>query len=355
MRIRWNCAVAFFVVVFVKLAGLAGAVAEEAFKTATLVVGPAIEDGEKATRSPLSSPFGVDFDGRGNLFLVELEGGRVFERSVSGQLRHIAGDGSRGYTGDGGPAQQATFNGMHNVAVTQKGDIYISDSWNHCVRRIDGRTRTITTVAGTGQPGFAGDGGPATKASFNFLMCVSLNSTDDRLYVADLKNRRIRMIDLQSGIVTTIAGNGKKGIPTNGAVAVNSPLVDPRAVAVDSKHNVYILERGGHALRVVRADGTMHTVAGTGRAGGQDGSALQARLNSPKHLAVDARDRVIIADDQNRRIRVFDPVAKTLTSLLGDGVKSPQRSLRRPHGVCVHADGSVYVVDTGHNRILQLK
>ena len=132
-----------------------------------------------------------------------------------------------------GRPENATFNGMHNVAVTPVGDLYIADSWNHCVRRIDGQTGIITTVAGTGKPGFGGDGGPATKATFNFLMCVSLNSTNDKLYIADLKNLRIRMVDLNTGVVRTVAGHGKKGVPVDGSVATESPLIDPRAVAVD--------------------------------------------------------------------------------------------------------------------------
>jgi DNA-binding beta-propeller fold protein YncE len=302
----------------------------------------------------LDSPFGVDFDKQGNMYIVELAGGRVHKLDTAGNFATIAGDGSEGYFGDNGPAKNATFNGMHNVAVTPDGDLYIADSWNHCVRKIDGRTGTITTVAGTGRPGFGGDGGPASDAEFNFLMCVSLNSTNDKLYLADLKNLRIRMVDLTTGIVSTIAGNGKKGVPTDGSLATESPLIDPRAVAVDSKDNVYILERSGHALRMVAADGKIRTVAGTGKAGDADGAALSAQLNSPKHLAIDPNDNVIIADDQNARIRLYDPDNATLTSILGSGVEKPKRGLLRPHGVCVHEDGSIYIVDTGHHRILRL-
>jgi sugar lactone lactonase YvrE len=302
----------------------------------------------------LSSPFGIDFDKQGNMYIVELSGGRVHKMDTTGILTIIAGDGSEGYTGDNGPAKDATFNGMHNVAVTPAGDLYIADSWNHCVRRIDGKTRIITTVAGTGKPGFSGDYGMATQATFDFLMCVSLNATNDKLYIADLKNLRIRMVDLKTGVVITVAGNGKKGVPADGNQATKSPLVDPRAVAVDSKNNIYILERSGHALRMVTPDGKIRTVAGTGQKGGADGAALMAELNSPKHLAIDLNDNVIIADDQNARIRLYDPQSATLTSILGSGVEKPKRGLLRPHGVCVHKDGSIYIVDTGHHRVLRL-
>jgi len=321
----------------------------------SIVIGDPVDDVKDNNARKLESPFGVDFDKQDNMYIVELSGGRVHKFDPAGTLTTIAGNGTRGYSGDNGPARDATFNGMHNVAVTPAGDLYISDSWNHCVRKIDGQTGIITTIAGTGKPGFSGDGGPASQATFNYLMCVSLNPANDRLYLADLKNLRIRMVDLKTGIVSTVAGNGEKGIPTAGTAAVESPLVDPRAVAVDSKNNVYILERGGHALRMVTPDGRIRTVAGTGRKGGADGAALTAGLNSPKHLAIDRKDNVIIADDQNRRIRLYEPGKALLTSLLGSGVQKPGRRLLRPHGVCVHEDGSIFVVDTGHHRILRLQ
>lgn len=312
--------------------------------------------GETAPKpGQLSSPFGLDFDAAGNMYIVELGGGRVHKLDTAGQFTTIAGDGSEGYSGDGGPAKQATFNAMHNIAVTPAGDLYISDSWNHCIRKIDHKTGNITTIAGTGKPGFSGDGGPATEATFNFLMCVSLNPTNDKLYLADLKNYRIRMVDLTTGIVETIAGNGEKGVPQDGAIATKSPLVDPRAVAVDSKQKVYILERGGHALRVVTPDGKIRTVAGTGKPGPAEGPALKAQLYSPKHLTVDHDDNVIIADEHNSRICLFDPQKETLISILGAGVETPHHKLSMPHGVCVHEDGSIYVVDTGHHRIIRLR
>lgn len=321
----------------------------------SVVIGESLAKMKNPESIQLDSPFGIDFDKQGNMYIVELSGGRVHKFDTAGKLTTIAGDGSTGYSGDNGPAKDATFNGMHNVAVTPGGDLYIADSWNHCVRKIDGQSGIITTIAETGKPGFSGDGGPASEAAFNFVMCASLNSTNDKLYVADLKNRRIRMVDLKTGIVTTAAGNGQKGIPKDGGMATESPLVDPRAVAVDSKNNIYILERSGHALRRVDSDGKIRTVAGTGKAGDADGDALKAQLNSPKHLAIDLNHNVIIADDQNKRVRLYDPKESTISSILGSGVKKPQRGLLRPHGVCVHQDGSIYIVDTGHHRILHLR
>jgi len=212
---------------------------------------------------PLNRPFGVDFDSKGRMWIVELEGGRV-HRSANGVRKQVGGDGSKSYRGDGGSLGQATFNGMHNLAIAPDDSVYIADSWNHCIRRIDAKGH-ITTYAGSGKAGFSGDDGTAAKAQFNYIMCITLNPSGEKLHVADLKNRRIREIDLKSDKVLTIAGNGQRGIPKDGAKATEAPLVDPRAVCSDTAGNVYVLERGGHALRVVRPDGRIYTVAGNGK------------------------------------------------------------------------------------------
>ena len=320
-----------------------------------VVIGESLTKNKNPQPDQLSSPFGVDFDAAGNMYMVELDGGRVHKMDTAGVFSTIAGDGSKNYTGDGGPAAKATFNGMHNIAVTPAGDLYIADSWNHCVRKIDAKTGTISTIAGTGKAGFAGDGGDATKAQFNYVMCVSLNTTNDKLYVADLKNFRIRMIDLKTNVVSTVVGNGKKGVPQDDSVATDSPLVDPRAVAVDSKNNIYVLERSGNALRMVSADGKIKTVVGTGKRGTAIGKGLETELGSPKHVAIDANNHVIIADESNRRILKYEPGKEEVQILLGKGANKPNRGLSKPHGVCVHTDGTIYIVDTGHHRILSLK
>ena len=139
--------------------------------------------------NPLHRPFGVDFDSKCRMWIVELEGGRV-HRLANGVRAHVSGDGSKSYRGDGGPFGQATFNGMHNIAIGPDDSVYISDSWNHCIRKIDANGQ-ITTIAGTGMPGFSGDGGQASKAEFNYIMCITLNPKGDKLHIADLKNRRI--------------------------------------------------------------------------------------------------------------------------------------------------------------------
>ena len=299
--------------------------------------------------NPLRHPFGVDFDSKGNMFIVELKGGRVHMLASDNKLLTIAGDGTKGYEGDGGPARKATFNGMHNVAVTPSGVIYISDSWNYCVRRIDDWSGPISTVVGTGKRGFGGDNGPLKKAKFSYIMCITMNDSNDKIYIADIQNRRIRVADMMANRVYTIAGNGKKGVPRDGEKAEEAPLFDPRAVAPDSKGNVYVLERGGHALRVVKPDGLIYTVAGTGKKGKKDGPGKLAELGAPKHICVDDEDNVYIADEANDLIRKYDASTGMVSTVLGHG----KVKLDYPHGV-TWEKGKLYVVDTGHNRILRL-
>jgi DNA-binding beta-propeller fold protein YncE len=323
-------------------------------------------EGIPAARARLQAPFGVDFDRSGKRwYIVELIGGRVLQVDEKGKLVRVAGTGKKGSAGDGGPALQAEFNGMHSLAVAPGGDVYLADTWNNRVRRLEPKTGTVTNVAGTGEKGYGGDGGPAAKAKFGGIYCVALDPKGERLYLADLDNRRIRAIDLTTGIVSTVAGNGEKGVPEDGAVAVKAPLVDPRAVAVDRQGNVYILERGGHALRVVDPSGKIRTVVGTGKPGsaGDGGDARKAMLNGPKHLCIDNEGRVLIADTENHLIRMYLPREGTIVRLAGMGKRGAagiggdplQAELNQPHGVCVHPNGSLFIADSSNNRVLQIE
>jgi sugar lactone lactonase YvrE len=315
-------------------------------------------------QSPLLRPFGVAFTQtplitpeqtlpEHTMWIVELEGGRVFNWKDRQLSDRVSGDGSRSYKGDGLHFRDATYNGMHNCAIDSSGNLYISDTWNHCVRMVNLKSGIITTIAGTGSPGYSGDGGPATKATFDYVMCVTLDPAEQNLLITDLNNHRIRSLNLKSGVVQTVAGNGQQGIPADGVAAIQSPLSDPRAAAADAAGNLYILERGGHALRMVSPDGRIQTVAGTGSAGFKDGPALTAQLNSPKHLCMSDSGQVIIADDENEAIRAYDPDAKTLTTILGRGFGDPKIRLAHPHGVCWH-NNALFVVDSSNNRILKL-
>ncbi|HEV2950068.1 MAG TPA: hypothetical protein VGX70_22005 [Gemmataceae bacterium] len=324
------------------------------------------DDGAQATQAKLLTPFGVAFDGSGNLYLVEYTGQRVRRIDSKGVISTIAGSGRKGSAGVGGPAKEAEFDSPHNLAVTPNGDIFVADTMNNRVVKIDGRSGLLTVVAGTGEHGFEGDGGPATKARFGNIYCATLDPRGERLYLADLDNRRIRVVDLGTGTVTTVAGNGKKGVPDDGAMAVDAPLVDPRAVTADAKGNVYILERSGHALRVVDREGKIRTIAGSGKAGasGDDGDARKATLNGPKHLCIDSDGNVIIADTENHVIRKVIVAEGKIVRIGGTGKKGSagvgrpplEAELNQPHGVFVHpTTGDVYIADSSNNRVLKIQ
>lgn len=322
-------------------------------------------DGSPAREAELAGPFGTAFDAEGNLYFVEINGNRLRKVDTSGTLTTLAGTGARADGGDGGPAAGARLNGPHGLALAPNGDLYIADTWNNRVRRINLRSGIITSVAGTGEKGFSGDGGAGTAARFGGIYGVALDSAARRLYMADLDNRRVRVLDLSSGIVTTLAGNGQRGVPQDGADAATSPLWDPRAVAVDSRGNVYILERGGHALRVVDPSGKIRTVVGTGKPGatGDGGDARQATLRGPKHLCVDAQDNVIIADTDNHVIRKYLPREGKIVRVAGAGrvgaaglgAAPDQVELNQPHGVWFDRSGVLYICDSLNNRILRLE
>ncbi len=317
-----------------------------------------------ALEARLSGPFGVGFDAAGTLYFVEMIGQRVRTIDRDHLVETLAGTGTKGDGGDGDSARLAQFNGPHSLAVARNGDVFVADTWNNRVKKIDGRSGRISTIAGTGRAGFSGDGGPATRADFGGIYCLAFDEGDQVLFLADLDNRRVRRIELKTGVVSTVAGNGKKGAPGDGDVARSAPLVDPRAVALDDRGNLYILERAGHALRVVDRAGRIRTVAGTGKPGssGDGDDARLARLNGPKHLCVDTRGNVLVADTENHRIRLYDPGDGTIRGIAGTGKKGkrglggPPRDadLDQPHGVTIGPGGILFIADSSNNRILKI-
>ena len=319
--------------------------------------GHAAPNGIPATQAELKEPFGVAFDKAGNLFIIEMsKGQRLLKVDQQGTITHIAGTGEGGGAGDGGPALKAQFNGPHNLAVTLAGDILIADTWNGRIRKVDLKANKVTSI-----PGFDV---PADKARSAGPYCITLDFTGTKLHVADL--RRIHVIDLKTGKSEVVAGNGQKGRPEDGTLAKDASLVDPRAVAADRKGNVYILERGGHALRVVGADGKIRTVVnGSGKKGatGDGGPALEATMNGPKHLCIDPDDNVIIADAENNLIRKYVPKDGKIYRVAGTGkmgkagIGGPpeQVELARSHGVTIGPDGLLYITDSYNDRILRIE
>jgi sugar lactone lactonase YvrE len=256
------------------------------------------------------------------------------------------------------------LNGPHSLAVLRNGDILITDTWNNRLRRIDARTGLISTVAGTGEKGYSGDGGPAVAAKFGGIYCASVDAKGDYVYLADLDNRRIRKVNLKTGQASLVAGNGQKGVPRDDAEAISAALIDPRAVTVDRKGNVYILERSGNALRVVDLSGKIRTVAGTGEKGssGDSGEAIKATMNGPKHLCVDLQDNVIIADTENHMIRKYIPATGRIVRVAGSGKRGTagiggppeEAELNQPHGVTIDRHGILYISDSSNNRVLKI-
>ncbi len=283
----------------------------------------------------------------------------------NGLLTVVAGTGKKGNAGDGGHATAAAFNSLHSLAIAPDGAVYLADTLNNRIRKLDAKTGLITAFAGSGARGYAGDGGPASAAQFAGIYSVAFAAPGTKLYLADLENRRIRAIDMKTGLVELVAGNGTKGVPADGADAKNAPLVDPRTVAVDRKGNVYILERSGHALHVVGPDGKIRTVAGTGKAGNElgGGDPKKAQMNGPKHLCVDLEDNVLIADSANHRVLKFWPRDGKIAVLAGTGKKGDsgkggpalEVNMNEPHGVFVHPSGTVYIADSMNNRVFRLE
>jgi sugar lactone lactonase YvrE len=223
------------------------------------------------------------------------------------------------------------------------------------VRAVDLTANRVTTLAGYGVA--------AADARARGPYCITLDFSGKRLLIADLL--RVQALDLASGQLTVVAGNGKKGVPPDGARAVDAPLVDPRAAAADRKGNVYILERNGHALRVVAPDGTIRTVvnaSGKKGADGDGGDALAATMNGPKHLCVDRDDTVLIADAENHLVRRYVPATGKILRVAGTGKKGTaglggppeQCELARPHGVTIAPDGTLYITDSYNDRILKI-
>jgi DNA-binding beta-propeller fold protein YncE len=310
-----------------------------------------------AKEAALREPFGTEFDENGNAWIVEMvSGNRLLKVSADGTLTHVAGRPEPGLNGDGGSGLEAQFNGPHNLAVLRGGRILVGDTWNGRVREVDAATAKVGTLAGFDVP--------VTRAKGAGPYCITADTAGAKLYIADLT--QVWELDLKSGVPRRVAGNGKKGVPKDGSLAVEAPLVDPRAVAPDKKGNLYILERGGHALRVVDKDGRIRTVVNaSGKAGkhGDGGSALEAALNGPKHLCVDRDDSVLIADAENHLVRRYVPSTGRLERIAGTGKMgasgvggAPEGcELARPHGVTVHpVTGELYITDSYNNRVLKI-
>ncbi len=311
-------------------------------------------DGGHAAQARLGYVYGVAVDGEGNLYIADSTNHRIRKVDSTGTITTIAGTGGHGFGGDGGLAAAAQFDRPYGVVVDEAGNLYIADSTNHRIRKVDS-TGTITTIAGTGESGFDGDGGPAAAAQLSAPTGVAVDGAGN-LYIADTENQRIRKVD-STGPITTIAGTGERG---DGGPAAEAQLSDPIGVAVDGAGNLYIAERDNQRIRKVDSTGTITTIAGTGELsfGGDSGPATEAQLSAPTGVAVDGAGNVYIADTENQRIRKVDSTGTITTiagtgelSFGGDGGPASEAQLAYPTGVAVDEAGNVYIADLNNHRI----
>jgi sugar lactone lactonase YvrE len=306
----------------------------------------------------IGDPFGVEVGPDGALYITEVRHHRVRRLDLAtGKLSTVAGCGRRGYSGDGGPAADAELNEPYEVRFDRHGNMYFVEMQNHIVRRVDGETKTITTVGGNGKRGFAGDGGLATEAMLNQPHSIALDESGG-LYVADIGNHRIRRINLQTGIIESVAGNSERKLPREGQEALGNSILGPRALCIDG-NNLWIALREGHSIwRMDLSAGTLHHIAGTGEAGfdGDSGPARTAKFNGPKGIAAGPGETLFVADTENNAVRRIDLRSGTISSV-NDGSSNAavpadkgnhvvDVRLNRPHGVCVGPDGTIYIGDT---------
>jgi len=270
----------------------------------------------------------------------------------------VAGNGAPGYSGDGGAAVNASLYDPVDSVFDAAGNLYIVEAANHVVRKVS-PTGAISTLAGTGVPGFSGDGGPAASAMLWFPNAIAIDGSGN-LYIAEVNNQRVRKINLASGIITTVAGNGTRGFFGDGGPATSANLCDPIGVAADSAGNLFISDVGNQRIRRVdAATGIITTYAGGGSSMDEGAAAISALLDSPYGLALDAVGNLFYVDQAQARVRRIDAATQTVTTFAGslvngfsgDGGPATQASLSNPFDVALDSTGNVYIADTGNSRV----
>ena len=280
-------------------------------------------DGGPATGAQIDNPFGVVRGPDGAIWFCEYTGQRIRRVAPDGTISTMAGTGQKGYSGDGGPALKATFNLPHEIRFDKEGNYYLTDMTNHAIRRVDAKTGIITTFAGTGKAGYSGDGGPADKAELKQPHSLQFGS-DGHLYICDIGNHVIRCVDMKTKIITTFAGTGKAGVTPDGAPIKGTPLKGPRSMDVDKDGNFWLATReGNQVFKIDPKAGIIHHIAGTGKSGftGHGGPAKDALLSGPKGIAVAPDGNVWLADCESHSIRMIDMKTGNIELIAGTGVK----------------------------------
>jgi hypothetical protein len=311
-------------------------------------------DGGPAEMAQLSNAYGAAEDSAGNIFIADLGNNRIRRVDPTTEtITTVVGTGTPGYSGDGGTAQYAELKSPAALTVDHNDNLYIADSGNYRVRKVS-PTGIIATVAGNGTSGFSGDGGSAQSAQIGSISDLAVSETGD-IYIADGLNGRVRKVDGTTGIISTVAGGGSSN--ADGITATSASLT-PIAVAVDTSDNIFIMSG---RVRRVDSSGLITTVAGSNTAGfsGDGGPASSAQLNQPRGLAVDGSGNLYIADSNNYRIRLVDAATQTINtnagngtvSFGGDGGPSSSARLDGPADVAIDSAGNRYIADVGNGRV----
>jgi sugar lactone lactonase YvrE len=313
------------------------------------------------TAAPLILPSAIAYDAAGNLYIAETGNQVIRKVDTAEKITTVAGTGSQGYGGDGGSATAALLDSPQGLAIG--GDnLYIADTHNHRIRKLNLTTGTITTIAGSAA-GFSGDNGSATAAQLNLPTALAIDSNSN-LYIADTQNHRIRRLNLSSGIITTFAGNGTQGFSGDDGPATAAAIDSPSGLAVDANQNLYLADTHNQRVRkIAAATGTITTVAGAAAGfSGDNGAASAARLSLPHGLSIDGAGNLYIADTSNHRIRRIDATTGMITTVAGDGTQNfsgdnhpaTSASLDSPRATTVSASGLVTLADTANQRVRQL-
>ena len=315
--------------------------------------GPALE-------VAVGGPFGVVIGPDGAAYVCEISTHVIRRIDLkTGVATTVVGTGELGNSGDGGPATEAKTNEPYEVRFDAAGNLYFVDMKAAVVRRVDAKTKTITTVAGSGANGFSGDGGPATNAKLNQPHSIVLDAKT--LYICDIANHRVRSVDLESGTIDTYAGTGEKKPTPDGAKLAGTPLNGPRALDFDAAGNLILALREGNAVyRIDRQAGTLQHLAGIGKQGyaGDGGPALKATLAGPKGVALGPDGDIYLADTESHTIRVIRAKTGVIETVVGDGKKGDGPDgpalhcrLARPHGVYVDKAGGIYIGDSDNHKV----
>jgi streptogramin lyase len=321
-------------------------------------------DGGPATAAQIDNPFGLVRGPDGALWFCEYTGQRIRKVDPDGTIHTMAGNNQKGYSGDGGPALQASFNLPHEIRFDKAGNYFIADMTNHAVRRVDAKTGIITTFAGTGSAGYSGDGGPANKAQLKQPHSIQFGP-DGSLYICDIGNNAIRKVDMKTGTISTFAGTGKSGNTPDGAPIEGTPIKGPRSMDFDHEGNLWLVTReGNQVLKFDLKGGKIHLIAGNGKKGftGNGGPAKEAALSGPKGIALDAEGNAWLTDTESHSVRMVNAKTGNLELIAGTGEKGNgpdgdplQCKMARPHGIFADADGSVYIGDSESHRVRVLR